>query len=148
MANDNKCPGGFAWGKWVSLFCAFSFLMLGGDATLNHVKVLTENHFSYTPLIFAPLAVVLCLAAFGSQRFRRGAWVVGLLALLVGAAGTGFHVFYDFADSQGLTLWQAAVNATRPPLAPGAFASTGILMVLVALAERWPLWKRRKGAEE
>ena len=147
MANAPATPPRppFAWGRWVSLFCAFSYLMLGLDAAMNHHKVIETNRLSWTPLIFAPLAVALCLTGVFSAAWRRRAWIVGLLGLAVGGAGELIHNYLDITETQGITIWQALINASRPPLAPAAFASTAILMLLVALAERWPIqWRRNK----
>ena len=135
----------FAWGRWVSLFCAFSYVMLGIDAAMNHHKVIETNRLSWTPLIFAPIAVALCLTGVFSAVWRRRAWIVGLLGMAVGGTGMLIHNYLDITEVQDITLWQALLNASRPPLAPAAFASTAILMLLVALAERWPIrWRRNQ----
>ena len=149
MADTTDAPPRplFAWGRWTSLFCAFSYLMLGADAAMNHHKVIETNRLSWTPLFFAPVAVALCLTGVFSAVGRRRAWIVGLLGLAVGGAGELLHLYFDLAEVQDITLWQALLNASRPPLAPAAFASTGILMLLVALAERWPVRWRRKASE-
>jgi hypothetical protein len=119
--------------------------MLGVDAAMNHHKVIETNHLSWIPIAFAPVALALCLAAVFSVRWRRAAWIVGLLAMAVGGAGTLIHNYLDITEVSDVTLWQALLNASRPPMAPAGFAHTGLMMLLVALAERWPIrWRGRR----
>jgi len=130
------CPREFAWGRWIPLYCAFSFLMLGTDAAMNHHLILERRALSWIPLIFAPVAAALCLAAVFSQRWRKLAWLVGLLALAVGGAGTLIHNYLNLAGRGDVTIMGAMLDAMHPSLAPAAFASSGILMLLVWFAER------------
>ena len=120
----------------MSLFCALSFLMLGTDAAMNHHLILARSALAWTPLVFAPVAAALCLAAVFSPRWRKLAWVAGLLALAVGGAGTLIHNYLTLAERGDVTIVSALLDAPRPPLAPAAFASTGVLMLLVWFAER------------
>ncbi|MHB0935659.1 MAG: hypothetical protein ACYDCO_07525 [Armatimonadota bacterium] len=127
------------WGQWVALFSTISFAMLGFDAGMNHHRVLANNPITYMPLIFAMVAVVYCLVSVYSVRWRRAAWVAGLLAVTVGIAGTLFHNVPTIIHRGDLTIWQALLNAYRPVLAPAAFAASGMLLLLVAWAERWQM---------
>ena len=124
----------FQWGRWISLFCAFSFLILGVDAAMSHMAV--SSFFPKIPIIFAPLAILLSLAAVFWVSWRRLAWIVGLLALAVGIAGGLFHNVLTLNESEGLSVLDAFLYTARPPIAPLAFASTGVLMLFVAWAER------------
>ena len=126
----------FAWGRWISLYCAVSFAVLGLDAAINHLSVLESNPFSFVPLIFTIPAIALSLAAVFSSRWRRLAWIIGLLGVSVGLAGTLFHNITTLLEAGDMGYIEALVYALRPPLAPFAFASTGVLMLLVTLAER------------
>jgi hypothetical protein len=126
----------FAWSRWVSLYCVISFAVLGVDVAMNHRDVIHETPFAYIPIVFAPLALLLCMAAVFSQRWRYAAWGIGLLALLVGGAGTLFHLVPTITERGALPLTQALLTSPRPLLAPAAFASTGLLMLLVAWGER------------
>jgi hypothetical protein len=126
----------FAWGKWISLFCAVSFVVLGIDSLINHINVLRLKPFTLIPVIFLPIALILCLMAVFSKRFRRFAWIVGLLAIFIELAGTSFHNAKTFAERDEMTYFDALAFAIRPPLAPAAFASTGVLMLFVAFDER------------
>lgn len=127
----------FSWGRWLSLYCAFSFAMLGVDAAMNHHQVITRVPWAYTPLVFAPLAVIVSLAGVYSKRWRQSSWVLGGLAILVGIAGTLFHNVPTIMGRGEQTIWQALLNAYRPVLAPASFAATGVLLVLIAWGERW-----------
>ena len=126
----------FAWGRWLAFYSAFSFGVLGVDAAMNHHVIITENPWPYTPLLFAPLAVLVSLVCVFSARWRRQAWILGGLAILVGLGGTLFHNVPTILERGDLSLWQALLNADRPVLAPAAFAATGLLLLLVPWGER------------
>lgn len=125
----------FNWRQWLLLYCAFSFALLGVDAAMNHHSVLTENMLSYTPLLFAPLALLYSVIAIFRESFRRKAWGMGIAALLVGGAGTLIHNYYNIVERSGPSIWGALLNAQFPVFAPAAFASTGLLLFLVAWGE-------------
>ena len=139
MPNDTrptaKCPV-FAWGRWLALYCAFSFVMLGVDAAMNHHLILAKNYWAYTPLIFSPLAVLISMAYAYSAHWRQHAWLLGALAVLVGVAGTLFHNLPTIVERGDVSIWRALLNADRPVLAPAAFAATGLLLFLIAWGER------------
>ena len=125
----------FNWRQWLVLYCAFSFAMLGVDAAMNHHLILAQNPWAYTPLIFSPLVVVFSLVCIWSARWRQQAWVFGILAVVVGVAGTLFHDVPTLWERGTLTAWQALLNTDRPVLAPAAFAATGLLLFLVTWGE-------------
>lgn len=127
----------FPWGFWLAIYWAFSFAMLGVDAAMNHHAIIRENPWSLTPIIFAPLAVIVSLICVFSASWRRQAWIPGVVALLVGIAGTLFHNIPTILERGHQTVWQALLNTERPVLAPAAFAATGLLLLLVAWGERW-----------
>lgn len=126
----------FNWRQWLMLYCALSFTMLGVDAAMNHHRVLAVNILAYTPLIFAPLAVIYSAVGIFVESWRRNAWGLGTLALLVGGAGMLIHTYLNIAHRGDLSLWHTFFNAPRPVFAPAAFASTGLLLFLVAWGER------------
>jgi hypothetical protein len=110
--------------------------MLGVDAAMNHHMIITKHPWAYTPLLFAPLAVLVSLVCVFSAHWRRQAWILGGLAILVGLAGTLFHNAPTILGRGDLSVWQALLNADRPALAPASFAATGVLLLLVAWGER------------
>ena len=127
----------FAWGRWLALYCAFSFGVLGADAAMNHHVIVTDNPWAYTPLLFAPLAAMVSLVCVFSARWRRQVWILGGLAIFVGVAGTLFHNVPTILERGDLPVWRALLNAGRPVLAPASFAATGVLLLLVSWGERW-----------
>lgn len=126
----------FPWSRWIMLYCAFSFAMLGVDAAMNHHQILATARWSITPLVFSPLAVVVSLVSIFSARWRRQAWILGGLAVIVGIAGTLLHNIPTLMERGQSTMWQALLNTDRPVFAPAAFAATGLLLFLVAWGER------------
>jgi hypothetical protein len=125
----------FAWAKWISLFSALSFLVLGFDALLSHLNALELNRFTLTPIIFSPIAVALCLAAVFSIPMQRLGWIAGSIAVAVGLAGTIFHFVTTIGELSGFPFIDIISYTARPIFAPAAFASTGVLMIFVAVSE-------------
>ncbi len=135
--NDTGKPAcNFAWVRWLSAYAAFTLVMLLVDAAMNHHDVIHENHWSWTPLIFAPLAFLFCVGAIFRKWGRGSLWVVGLLSIVVGMAGEYFHLDATLAERGHATIWHALLNSPRPILAPAAFAGLGLLLLLVAWGER------------
>ncbi len=141
------------------------FLMLGADAWIGHLagKDEVESPLQWVPVFFAPAAAVLLVAwalpALNSGLFRGGLFVVGLLGVLTGAAGTFFHAGKLREDLADETLTWPAVQgalALAPPLfAPLAFLGVGALLcllshprVLVGLAPKAPAFSGSGSGDE
>ncbi len=141
-----NAPSGLDWPKWLMFYAAASFAVYGTDAAINHLafgprSAIAENALAYTPLIFAPLAVVACLLAFAVPRWRPAlAWVTGALAVVVGATGMGIHLLENIENAQeaerALTAFALSGPAALPFFAPAAFAATGIVVLLVGIDAR------------
>ena len=124
------------WNQWLSLYCALAFTVLGIDASMNHHAVFLEYPFSFTPAIFSPLALAASLVTAFSSAWRRKAWILAIVAIAVGLAGLAFHNNVNFSERGTMTLWETFINSYKPPaLAPAAFASTGLLLFLIAWGE-------------
>lgn|GEM_PF-1723086 len=125
------------------LYAGIVFLALWIDSTTYHLRVLTEEAASYTPVIFAPLAGIYCLAAAFSCLLRRYLLLVGFLAILVGAAGTFFHTKELFEEGVSGSLLKALQNLGRPVFAPAGFAGNGLLLILA-----WWCGRRARKVEQ
>ena len=142
----------FPWGALVSLYSAFTFIMLDIDMALLHLGYRHFHFLAVLPIVFCVVAAVVCVITAFSPWWRRQAWAIGLLAMVVGGIGTVIHLEIAFANLRGLTgnlLLERLVFDPRPPLAPAALAGTGLLMLMVAAAERWPIalpWQRKRTA--
>jgi hypothetical protein len=123
-------------GQWIIFYCALSFTLLGIDAALHHLSfgAASRNLTAYLPIIFAPVAGILCVMAALSRKFMPAVWVVGVFGLAIGAIGTMIHLYLNIAQRGELSVWTALAFGGRPPLAPAGFAATGILLLLVTLA--------------
>ena len=132
----------FPWGPLIALYSAVSFLMLGMDMALLHLGYRHYHFMAIAPIAFCGVATVIALVTAFSGWLRRAAWALGLFAILVGITGTIIHMQIAFAGISHFTLplvIEHLVFDPRPPLAPAAVAGTGLLMVLLAFAERWPI---------
>ncbi len=78
--------------KLILLVLAGGFLMLGVEVRYLHREVLSEHWQAVIPLVFAPLAAVVCgLALIGSRLGRWVCSVVMAVGLGVGALGAWLH---------------------------------------------------------
>lgn len=142
MAADTDAPRGirFPWGPLIALYSAITFFMLGIDMALLHLGYRHYHFMAVMPIVFCFVAAVVSFLTTFSAPLRRQAWICGILALLVGGVGTVIHLEIAFANVHGWGhLLEKLVFDPRPPLAPAALAGTGLLMIMVAVAERWPV---------
>lgn len=137
----------FAWGPLLALYSAITFFMLGIDMALLHFGYQHHNLLAILPVVFCAFAAVVSFLTTFSVWLRRNAWVLGMLALLIGGVGTIIHLEIAFAhltNSKISILIERLVFDPRPPLAPAALAGTGLLLIMITLAEYWPIaWMER-----
>jgi len=140
MTEQSATAPGFQWGRWLTLYSAATFLVLGGDAAMHHYHTVGEHPLAWIPIVFGPIAALACLPGILSARWRPVVTLwVGLAAMAVGGAGTLFHNLPTYLERGDQSIVAAFLDATNPPMAPAAFASAGILLVLVWWGER--LWR-------
>jgi hypothetical protein len=132
----------FPWGPLVALYSAITFFMLGIDMALLHLGYRHYHFMAVMPVIFCLVATAISVLTAFSRRLRDKAWVTGALAMIVGLVGTVIHLEIAFANLHGITMavmLERLIFDPRPPLAPAALAGTGLLMILITWAERWPM---------
>lgn len=142
MATDTARRTRFPWGQLTALYSAITFVMLGFDMALLHLGYQHYHFFALLPIIFCAVAGLLSLATAFSVWLRRQAWVIGVLAMVIGVVGTVIHLEIAFANLHHPSinlLFEYLVFDPRPPLAPAAVAGTGLLLLFITLAERWPV---------
>lgn len=131
-----KLSASFPWGKWLSLYCAFSFTMLGIDVAMNHHEVIHETPYAYIPILYAIFAIIACSSMVFMHHRRRMAIVVGVIGLLVGGAGMLFHNIPTITERGHQTIWHVLINnPVQPVFAPASFAATALLLLLLAWGE-------------
>ena len=142
MACEDRHTVAFPWGALLALYSAFTFFMLGIDMALLHLGYQHLHFLAVMPVVFCGVAAVTALLTAFSAWLRREAWVLGVLALVIGGIGTVIHLEIAFAHlghGGWRILLERLVFDPRPPLAPAALAGNGLLLILVSLAERWPI---------
>ena len=132
----------FPWGQLISFYSAFTYFMLGIDMVLLHLGYQHYHFMAVAPIIFCLFAAIVSFLSIFSPWLRRHAWTVGVLTMVVGITGTIIHLELAYAALRNPTfinIWEHLIFDPRPPLAPAALAGTGLLMIFVSLAERWPI---------
>jgi len=132
----------FPWSRLISLYSAITFVMLGIDMALLHLGYRHYHFIAVMPIVFCGVAAVVSLVTAFSSWLRRQAWVLGVLAMAVGTTGTIIHLEIAFTNLGKLTFplfIERLIFDPRPPLAPAALAGTGLLLIMLAIAENWPV---------
>jgi hypothetical protein len=130
----NGAPG-------LALLIGPGLLMLGLDSWISHFAGKDPSHVAqWVPVVFGPIGAV-ALITIGARRLSRralgiGLFAVGLLAVVVGLAGAGYHLvpfFDDLQDEQlSFVTITSALSIAPPVFAPLAFAAIGGLLCAVA----------------
>ncbi|MGA9521031.1 MAG: hypothetical protein WBV82_06180 [Myxococcaceae bacterium] len=125
----------------IALLIGPGLLMLGLDSWISHFAGKEPSHLAqWVPVVFGPIGAVV-LIAIGARRLSRrtlgiGLFAVGLLAVVVGLAGAGYHLipFFDDLQDERLTFGTitGALSIAPPVFAPLAFAGMGALLCAVA----------------
>jgi hypothetical protein len=132
----------FAWGQVLALYNAITFIMLGIDMALLHLGYRHFHFVAVAPIAYCALAGIISFFTAFSAPLRRYAWVLGVLALIVGGIGTVIHLEIAIQHLHGSTFREVLdrlIFDPRPPLAPAALAGTGLLLVLISIGEYWPI---------
>jgi hypothetical protein len=121
------------------------FLLLALHSAVGHFEGKDRAHWALWIPIYFGIEATLVLVILGGMASRRRGWfnfrlafrLVGVLALLVGLVGTGFHLSPVLNTLRGETpfTWAALLGALSvgPSLfAPSAFAGLGGLLWVLA----------------
>jgi len=136
--------------RLLCLALAPGLVTLAFEAYVGHYAGSTKSGasvFQTVPVGFglASFVILLMLCALKPNAFRIGVRVVGVVSMLVGVAGLGFHVYSFVADLAANDLLaqhgddfydvlDTALGVAPPAFAPGAFALMGVM--LFALGSR------------
>lgn len=148
---DKLSSAKFVWEPWVALYSSITFVMLGIDMALLHFGYQHFHLMAVLPVVFCAVAALVSFITTFSRWMQRQAWVIGILALLIGGIGTVIHLELAFTSLTSFNvkeIFEHLVFDPRPPLAPAALAGTGLLMIMVALAARWPICHPRTESEK
>ncbi len=125
----------------IALLLGPGLLMMGLDSWISHFAGKEESHFAqWVPVVFGPIGGA-ALVVVGARRLSRralaiGLFAVGLLSVIVGLAGAGYHLIPFFNDLQDEKLTFAtitgALSIAPPVFAPLSFAAIGGLLCAVA----------------
>ena len=130
---------------WIELFVLANFAGLVLDVFLAH----SENHFrresEYVPLYFSTAAAVMLAVLVPLRRRWPPVWrdvghLIGWAAVLVGLAGTIFHLDSSFFYDRTVR----SLTYVAPFAAPLAFTGLGLLLITNRLVEpdtiEWAQW--------
>ncbi len=150
--------------RLICLALAPGLVSLAFEAYVGHYAGTTKSGASAwqpVPIWFGLGGAVLLLAlcALKPAAFRVGVRVVGVIALVIGLVGVGFHVWSFVADvvDKGLLGMSGeefydeldtSLGVAPPAFAPGAFALVGL--ILYALGSRSVLlrWRLPSGKHQ
>ncbi len=126
----------------ISIALGPGILAIGVDAWIAHLVGKPLSHpAQYVPIAYAPIATLLVLAVavpkLSEAVFTWTMRAMGALGVLIGIAGTWFHLRWLLGQLEGPITQEALEELlpVAPPLfAPAAFAGLGLL--LVALGSR------------
>ena len=126
--------------RGIALAIGPGLLTVALDAAIAHFAEKTmRSPMQLVPVLFGPAALVVLLGAAVPRlpfiAFRRVVRAVGVAGVLVGLAGTGFHLLALWRLLEGAPITRdaliAALAVAPPVFAPGAFAGIGVIVWLL-----------------
>jgi hypothetical protein len=132
-----------SWVRLLELFAASNLAFLALDVYLAHAVNRFAHKAEWIPVVFSVVAPVLLLPAllFGPRR-RLGrvlGFVVGAVAVVVGAAGMVLHLYDSFFVERTLH----SLVYTAPFAAPLSYVGLGLLVLLNRMEQfgaDWASW--------
>jgi hypothetical protein len=123
--------------QWLLLLAALQALIVMPDAFIGHYRSGFDLRAQYAPFIVGLLLAVSAVAAAIVPHVRgvaRAAVIAGMLALVGGLIGVGYHHWYGITTKPGGYRWLLHhLMHHAPPLAPLALFAAGALEVLGAV---------------
>ncbi len=134
--------------RLVMLGLAAGVVALGLDSAVGHfLSGDPPNKPQWIPVLLAPVTFLLLLVAlFSRAQGGRERWMLrlsGALNLLLGLAGTFFHVKSFFHSLQAKAFLDALQDAP-PTFAPAGFAAVGLVALVLASPRLTLAWQWRQ----
>src|SRR5690242_17308102 len=132
---------------WLEAFVIFNFVCLSGDIAIAHSGNHFRNSAEYIPLWFSLLAAVFLVGGLAG-RLRKNwqsvwkdtGYLVGWMAIAVGAAGVVYHLNSSFFYERTLK----SLTYAAPFAAPLAYMGLGCLLIMNRMIPRhtreWSQW--------
>jgi hypothetical protein len=122
--------------QWLNILVGLMTLLLMVDAFIGHYRSGFAVKAQYAPFVVGAIVVVaVVLTVFAPAR----AWMLellllaGLLGLVTGIVGAGYHHYYGITTKPGSYGWLLHhLMYHAPPLAPLALSAVGALAMVVA----------------
>ncbi len=131
----NVAYGRFQQG--MALVAAFSGVLAGGEACLEHLRGSFNQRFMWVPVwVTFPMVIVGVLSAGNTAVAHRALPVVSVATFLVGALGFLLHLRGIKEMPGGTSTLRFAITLGPPAFAPLLFSSTGLLGFIASLLQR------------
>ncbi len=121
---------------WLNVVAGLMAVLVMTDAFVGHYRSGFAVKAQYVPFVVGSLVVgasVLTVIMPGQRWVLQLLWSVGLLAVVAGLVGAGYHHYYGITSKPGGYGWLLHhLMYHAPPLAPLALSAVGALAMVAA----------------
>lgn len=122
--------------QWIALITAFLTALTLAEAWIGHYRSAFPLRAQYAPFASGGLLIITTLAtviAPSTTWTHAGLRAAGLLAVVTGVVGVGYHHYYGIAEKAGGYRWLLHyLMYGAPQLAPLALSASGALAAMAA----------------